>query len=734
MHTTTLQTALAYHQRGELAQAVQLYREILAVEPNHVDALHLLGVAATQSGDPRRAIELIGRAIALNANVAAFHANLAEAYRVDGQLDQAGNHCAKALELRPDYPEARNNLGLVRMGQGKLDEALAHFQIALQLRPDYSMALNNLANILRQKGEFAQAIGCLRRAVELEPRAPMFRSNLGQMLLDHKHLGEALEQCQVAARLQPRSAQCQNNLGNVLRELDRLYEAKVCYVEAVRLDPRLATAYDNLGLCLQEEAQLADAVRCFQQAIQLEPNNARFHTNLGNAFREGQDLANAVASYRKALQLDGNQAEAHHGLGLIAQEQERTVEAEKHYRDAVRVKPQFGNGYCALGQLMAERNDLPAAAAILREGLRHDPTHANVLGQLASLLGAKLSDNELESMRTLAAAPLLSDVKRIPLLYGLGQIYDACDNFDEAARYFRDANVREFNWCKERGRGYDVAAHACFVDQLLAAFTPELFERMSGWGSESERPVFIFGLPRSGTTLVEQILASHSRIHGAGELRLARDDFEALVPGGNEPQCFAALGRLERAGLQQLANAHLDKLHKLHPTADRVSDKMPDNYMYVGLMYLFFPQAKFIHCRRDLRDIAVSCWTTQFAQIRWANTFEQIASRFRQYRRIIDHWERVLPASVLQIDYEDTVEDLEGVARRLIEWCDLEWQPACLQFHKTRRPVRTASITQVRQPIYKRSVARWKNYESMLDPLFRQLEELASLDLLETRG
>jgi hypothetical protein len=236
---------------------------------------------------------------------------------------------------------------------------------------------------------------------------------------------------------------------------------------------------------------------------------------------------------------------------------------------------------------------------------------------------------------------------------------------------------------------------------------------------DSERPIFIVGLPRSGTTLTEQILASHAQVFGAGELRLAREDFEALAP--QEDQALEALARLDLATARHIGAQHLERLRELNNDRPRVADKMPDNYLYLGLLATLFPRAKFIHCRRDLRDIAVSCWMTNFSSIRWANDPDHIAARFAEYHRIMDHWRRVLPVPVLEVDYEETVADLESVARRLVGWCGLEWEPGCLAFHQGKRPVRTASVTQVRQPIYRRSVARWKHYEQALPSLFDAL-------------
>jgi len=308
------------------------------------------------------------------------------------------------------------------------------------------------------------------------------------------------------------------------------------------------------------------------------------------------------------------------------------------------------------------------------------------------------------------------------------QTLDARADYAEAAACLAEANALALRLRRQQGRHYDRADHAEFVDRLIELLTPPWFDNLARAGDDTCQPVFVFGMPRSGTPLVEQVLASHPCVHGAGELPLARQVFQS-IPGllSLEDQMQTCLLVLKPAHIRQLARDYRQGLAARWQrdgggaAPDRVVDKMPDNYLYLGLLAVLFPQATFIHVRRDLRDVAVSCWMTNFRGIRRANDAEDLAGRIRDYRRLSDHWQRVLPAPIREVINERLVDDFETEARRLVTACGLSWDPACLQFHQTARPVRTASVTQVRQPLYRKSVARWKNYETALAVLFARL-------------
>jgi tetratricopeptide (TPR) repeat protein len=719
-----LTTAIAMHRSGQLGQASQLYQKILAREQENPEALHLLGVLNHQQGQNTRAIELIGRAVGLRPNSHIYHANLAEAYRALGDFGRAAGCCRAALGIRPDYPEALSNLGAALQGLGQFVESVEQLRRALELRSDFVVAHNNLGIGLRELGQKDEALEHFRRAVELDPSFAPAQTNLGQILVDSGQAEEALPHCQEAVRLDPNSAVLHHNLGNALRTLEKYVDAKAEYLEALRLNPKLAVANGHLGLVLQREGQLADALVWIKKGVELEPGNADIWEWLAELYDEMEEPVESIPCWERVITLEPDRAGAHLSLGWALQEEGKLALARQHYDKAIQLKPDLAGAYLNLGGLEEEIGDLAGAEQAFRTALKLQPTFALPHARLATLLRTKLPNEDLAALEERLTDDKLGEGPRGRLLFALAHALDGLGDHTRAAQCLRAANALAIESDRKR-RDYDPVEHERFIDGLLSGFDRGLFARLATAGVPSRRPVFVFGLPRSGTTLIEQVLASHSQFHGAGELRLARRSFEAipsLLGCSDSPrECIPALDR--RTALT-LAKLHLENLNEYDGGRNpRIVDKMPDNYMYVGLLAIMFPRAVFIHSRRDLRDIAVSCWMTDFRSIRWANDQSHIAKRFQQYHRVINHWKAVLPIPIHEANYEETVTDLESVARRLIEACGLPWEPACLEFHRTERPVRTASVLQVRQPVYQRSVARWKHYEPHLGELFAQLPQ-----------
>jgi tetratricopeptide (TPR) repeat protein len=725
---TVLSAAFEHHQAGRYADAARRYHGLLEQEPNNADALHLFGVMHHQCGHSARAVELIGRAVALRPGAAVFYTNMAEAHRALGQHERAVECCRSALALVPEDPSAFNNLGLAMQGLGRLDEAADHFRTAVRLRPEFGLAQNNLGTLLLDQGKTDEAFEAFQTAVALDPNVAEARANLGQALIDLGQFEEGLTHCQEAVRLRPDFAAGHNNLGNALRALGRWGEAHAAYADSVRLAPDVPKVHVNRGLAFRGDGQFARAAASFQRAVDLAPDDVALWQSLASAHAADEDYSAAIPCCERLLQFDPNRAEWHNDLGWALQQEGRHDEAAASYRRALELEPGQLDAQLNLGSLHEILGDLTEAEKQFRLAQERAPDAPRVMAVLATLLRGKLPDADRETIVARLDDPALHDQGRTSLLFGLAQVADAQGDYRQAALCLDQANQLALEQPRKRGKRYDPAEHDRFLGRLVESFTPELFARLEGAGDPTLQPVFVFGMPRSGTTLVEQVLASHSRVHGAGELRLVRQTFEAIatVVGLDEP-LPACLAALDAAGVAELARRHLDELGKIVNRGapgfmpDRVVDKMPDNYLYVGLIAMIFPRATLIHVRRDPRDIALSCWMTNFRSIRWANDRDHLAGRFEGHRRMTEHWRSILPARVNEVVYERLVDDFENEARRLVELCGLDWEPGCLNFHETSRPVHTASVTQVRQPLYRRSVARWKHYEEGLGPLFDRL-------------
>jgi tetratricopeptide (TPR) repeat protein len=718
--------ATEMHKAGKIDDALASFAKVVAREPANAAALHWLGYLHKERGEPDRAVEFLKRAIVARPSTPAFHLTLAESFRNLGQLKRAVGCCRTALKLSPDYPEALCTLGLAIHALGRPGEAVAHFRRALELRPNFAQAHRDLAMVLRELGEHDEALTHLRRAVELAPRYPAARSALSLVLLDRGLADEALIHSQEAVRLQPDLAIHHHNLGNALQKLDRWEEARGAYLEALRLDPDLAHSHLQIGMTLRVDGQLAEAEPWFQQAVDIEPESAWFWEQLADLQMERHEHSSAISCWQRAIELSARErAGPHISLGWSLQEEGRLAEAALEYGTALGLQPEAVMAHINMGGIHEEQGELAEAEAAYRTAVAVQPKFGLAYARLGTLLRSDLPDADLALLEERLADPGTNPSARARLLFALGLVLDARGDFPRAAECARRAN--DLNMELARGpRGYSPDLHVQYADAVMRGFTAELFDELAGAGSEDTRPVFVFGLPRSGTTLIEQILASHSQIFGAGELKLTRQSFDAIPSIREAPApALENIPRLTPLALGRLAEGHLHRLVDLargHP-AERIVDKMPDNYIYLGLLAAMFPRAVFIHCRRDLRDVALSCWMTDFRpeNIPWASDPGHLSSRFEQYLRLMDHWRSVLPLPIHEIDYEDTVADLEGIARQLLEACGLNFEPRCLEFHRTKRRVKTASVGQVRRPIYSRSVGRWRNYELELEYLFRAI-------------
>ena len=676
---------------GRLQNAEIVLRQLLQQRPDHTDALHMLAIIAHQAGQTKIAIGLIESALKINPNVAVYQANIAEMSRLVGNPAKAVAHGKLAIALNPGNADAHNNLGI------------AHYDIS----------------------DFEGAVRCYDKAIALRPRFAEAISNRGNALRNLRRFDEAEREYRRALAINPSYAEAYNNLGSVLRDLERAGEAEVAFKKALALKPNYLEAANNLILAYKDLKNYDAALAAGQDALRLAPQNPDALAYIGSIYVDQNKLEQAFAMLKRSLALNPNKAETHNMLGRAFFEAHQTDSAIASYRRAMALKADFADPYNNLGNALKELGKFDEALAAFDQALAIQP---DLVGAYVNLVDAKKfernDDPHLVAMEGFAAKiETLPEERQQHLHFGLAKAYDDLKRYDEGF-----AHLLKGNALKRKTIVYDEPVVLSYFQRVRETITAEIVREKSDGGFETRQPIFVLGMPRSGTTLVEQIIASHPMVAGAGELKDLIDTVNAVRSrDGSQAPYPDFLPVLTADELAKIGEAYARRLDKQAPGSPRITDKMPSNFYFVGLIHLALPKAKIIHTNRNPVDTCVSCFSKLFAGEQ-TQTYDlgELGRYYRAYYELMAHWRRVLPAgSFLDVQYEEVVGDTEGNARRILEFCGLDWDPRVLDFHKHERPVKTASASQVRKPIYGSSVARWRNYEKHLGPLLAELGDLA---------
>jgi tetratricopeptide (TPR) repeat protein len=522
---------------------------------------------------------------------------------------------------------------------------------------------------------------------------------------------EAVAAAQRACELRPQDARAASDLGRVHVRFERFDIAAHCFHHAVTLDRRFADGWHNLGTALRRLGRYEEAFAALKHALLLDASRAGTYLNLGALLIESQQLDDALECFERAARLDPTLARAQSRLAAQLASRGRLQRAEGLFRQSVTLDPHHTEGWLGLGQALEDLGDAEGALGCYRNVLAREAGHAVALGRQLALLRGEAAPALL-----LAATAALGDAQRADearalIGYGLAKYHDRRREPASAARAGIAANA-----ARRRSAGpFDRAAFDTRVDTIIRNCDADFFATRRGFGLGTDQPVFIVGLPRSGTTLTEQILASHPLLHGAGEL----PDLPRLAAGVAPEMPWTASSRIDGTLSRQLGFDYLKALRDAAPRGClRITDKSPFNFFQLGFAALLFPQARVIHCRRGARDNALSIWMENFnSDQHYATDFGDLAHLRRGYERLMAHWHATLPLKILDVDYESLVADLETGARRMLGFLDTPWDRRCLDFHESSRAVQTPSRWQVRQRIYTGSVGRWKSYAPYLPDL-----------------
>jgi tetratricopeptide (TPR) repeat protein len=709
---TSLFALLAAGRHAELETGA---RRLLA---QHIDfgiLWKLLGAALFSQGkDALAALETAAKLLPRDPE---SQTNLGNVLRARGRWEEAASCHRHAIALKPDYAEAHNNLGSVQRDSKRLSQAVASFRKAISIKPDFAMAHNNLANCLHALERLEEALQSYRRAVELRPSDYEALINLSDTLLALGRLDEAAQSYRRLLQSRPDSVEAHNNLGNALRDSGQLEEAAASYRRAVAIRPDYAKLHNNLGNALLDLGRIEEAVASYSRALELEPNFAKAHSNLGSAFRELAKLDQAEESYRRALAIRADSAEILTNLGVVQRLQGRADEAEATLRRALSIDPAAAPTITSLAELYADRGQFAEAENLYRNAHAIQPESAQAWAGLAALRKMTAEDSAwINEAQRIAQRPLRPR-DEAHLRFAIGKYFDDVQDYEQAFVSYRRANEIAKAYSPPHDREH-LARTSEFITQL---YDREWLDRARVMSNNSSRPIFIVGMPRSGTSLAEQILASHPEVFGAGELPFWKT-------ASLEVGAAALQGGFDGSGLAQLADEYLLLLARLSPGASRVVDKMPANFAHLGMIHAALPNARFIHMSRNPIDTCLSIYFQNFHVAHsYANDLEDLAHYHREYQLLMQHWRSILPSSaILDVPYEALVADHESWSRKMLEFVGLPWDAACIDFHQTSRRVSTFSKWQVRQKISKASVARWRNYAPFVGPLTRLSDSSAA--------
>ena len=654
--------------------------EIYAPKALFDEALELIN-----AGDPVAAEKLCREAVERNPKDVNMSGLLGAVLIKRRRLDEAEQVLKQTIALAPTFAKAHEDLGYVLLEQERYEEAVEVLQKAARLDPKLDAARFNLGKALASAGRGKEADAAFEASFELSPE----RKKLALAAKHHQEgrIEDAEQLYRQVLNNNPRNVDALRMLAMVAATAKRYDDAERLLRKAVGIAPDFLTAVVDLGRVLKEQDRFEEAIDCFKNAIAINPNNPHTHFLLASAYSPAALNHEAAREYRRALDLAPEHPGALLGLGNALKTIGKQDEAIKAYRDCIRVRPDNGEIYWSLANLKTYR----------------------------------FSDEQIAKMAARVDNPEgLTEQSEVNFLFALGKAHDDRQDYDKAWRYYERGNGKQRMLAQ-----YDPVQTETINDAIVEVFDKALLEEKAGKGCPDRAPIFVLGLPRSGSTLVEQILASHSQVEGTSELpylgRVAMSLNRNRADGVNYPE---AVRELEAAHLTALGEDYINYA-QLHRTEGKpfFIDKMPNNFPTIGFLNLILPQAKIIDARRHPLDACVGNFRQHYAK---GQTFSydltDLGEYCLQYLRMMDHWHQALPGRILTVQYEELVMDFESQARRLLDHCELPWEEACGRFYETERPVRTASSEQVRQPIYTGALNFWRNYERHLDELVEIVE------------
>ena len=641
-----------------------------------------------------------------------------------GDATTAEKMCRQALVEFPRDANLLCLLGTSMLKQDKPRDAEQTLSRAVSMYPQFARAHETLADALIMQGKLNEGLEALGRAGELDPGSSSIRFKKGKVLDGLGRNDEASRSFEESFKLTPFREDLVRGLR--LQRMGNIKDAERIYREVLIKDPDNVDALRLMASVAMRAKQWGDAIILLEKALAIVPDFYQAWMDLGRALQEQDRTDDALDAYAKAMRLEPKKAQPWSAAATSNAMAGRHEEALRQFDEALSRDSTLAAALAGRGHTLKTVGRQDDAIESYRTCLKHNSWHGETWWSLANLKTFHFEQDDIDAMEKEIEDERLGSEQRANFLFALGKAFEDQGDYPKAFEYYRQGNENR----RER-ENYDPVFTADSHDKLIEVFTPEFVESHKGCGNPADDPIFIIGLPRSGSTLIEQILASHPDVEGTHELPDLGRISRLTAAGRQDRKTYpTALTDIEASEFERLGSDYLERTQR-HRTlgAPRFTDKMPNNFAHVGLLSLILPNAKIINARRHPLDSCFGSYKQLFARGQpFTYDLFEIGEFYMEYDRLMRHWHEVLPGKVLDVQYEEVVDDLDTQVRRILEHCELPWNDACLRFYESDRAVKTASSEQVRKPIYASSKHRWRNFETELEPLIEILEPIL-LDL-----
>jgi tetratricopeptide (TPR) repeat protein len=629
--------------------------------------------------------------------------------------------CRDYLLLNPGCKDHLRLLGHALMKQNRLQEAEQQIRLALALDPRSPLLLEDIGSIFAMQGRYAEAIPWFEGAIRLEPRLPLVHKKLGQALAAMGKGKEADQEFQEYLELD----EGKEPVANAVKQLQAgLFDAAVDSLKTILKEyPQNVDAMRHLaGAYFGKKIQLDDAEALLRQATQMASDFIAAWLLLGTVLLDRNKYLDAIDAFREATKLAPENANAWGGLANALSRASYAEEGAKAYARSIALDAESPGIQMGYAHVLKTLGDQVAALQAYRSAIRLKPDFGEVYWSMANLKVFKFEDHEVAAMEKQLERDDLSNSAQIHFRFALGKAYEDIGDFDRAWHHYHEGNQTQRSEVQFDPTDFEVRQ-----SKVMEVFSRELLQERSGNGLDVPDPIFIVGLPRSGSTLIEQILASHSLVEGTSELPILPKIAGSIGRYRRDKVLYPeAVRDLRDKDWQAYGRQYMDESRR-HRSTEKpfFTDKLPNNYSHVGLIHLILPNAKIINARRHPLDSVLGGYKQLFGKGQnFTYDMFEIAEYYKQYHAVMTHWHTVLPGKVLDVHYEETVLDLETQVRRILEFCGLPFEEQCLRFYETERAVKTASSEQVRQPIYRGALGKWRRYEKHIGVWLEELDEI----------